>query len=101
MMEPSKIRVGISNKSWDFSLERFFFFLRCACILRSVVEPLCPAGLSPDLQSMEQIRRIMRPTDVPDTGERTLWAVWFGSPLRWLRYTPENSFYPTGTRVLW
>ena len=23
-------------------------------------------GLSPDLQSMEQIRRIMRPTDVPD-----------------------------------
>ena len=28
---------------------------------------LC-AGLSPDLQSMEQIRRIMRPTDVPDQG---------------------------------
>lgn len=26
------------------------------------------SGLSPDLQSMEQIRRIMRPTDVPDTG---------------------------------
>ncbi|KAH9976245.1 serine/threonine protein phosphatase-like protein [Lactifluus volemus] len=25
-------------------------------------------GLSPDLQSMEQIRRMMRPTDVPDTG---------------------------------
>ncbi|KAJ7148321.1 serine/threonine-protein phosphatase PP1 [Mycena filopes] len=25
-------------------------------------------GLSPDLQSMDQIRRIMRPTDVPDTG---------------------------------
>ena len=23
---------------------------------------------SPDLQSMEQIRRVMRPTDVPDTG---------------------------------
>lgn len=29
----------------------------------------CHGGLSPDLQSMEQIRRIMRPTDVPDTGE--------------------------------
>ena len=28
-------------------------------------------GLSPDLQSMEQIRRVMRPTDVPDTGECT------------------------------
>ena len=26
-------------------------------------------GLSPDLQTMEQIRRIMRPTDVPDTGK--------------------------------
>ena len=25
-------------------------------------------GLSPDLNSMEQIRRVMRPTDVPDTG---------------------------------
>uniref|UniRef100_A0A915MHZ6 protein-serine/threonine phosphatase n=1 Tax=Meloidogyne javanica TaxID=6303 RepID=A0A915MHZ6_MELJA len=27
----------------------------------------CHGGLSPDLQNMEQIRRIMRPTDVPDT----------------------------------
>jgi len=25
-------------------------------------------GLSPDLKTMEQIRRIIRPTDVPDTG---------------------------------
>jgi serine/threonine-protein phosphatase PP1 catalytic subunit len=25
-------------------------------------------GLSPDLLNMEQIRRVMRPTDVPDTG---------------------------------
>lgn len=30
-------------------------------------------GLSPDLQSMEQIRRVMRPTDVPDTGA----LLWF------------------------
>lgn len=28
----------------------------------------CHGGLSPDLQGMDQIRRIMRPTDVPDTG---------------------------------
>eukprot|EP00095_Tigriopus_kingsejongensis_P008274 maker-scaffold1753_size28935-snap-gene-0.10 protein:Tk08274 transcript:maker-scaffold1753_size28935-snap-gene-0.10-mRNA-1 annotation:"serine threonine-protein phosphatase pp1-beta catalytic subunit-like" len=28
----------------------------------------CHGGLSPDLQSMEQIHRIMRPTDVLDTG---------------------------------
>lgn len=27
-------------------------------------------GLSPDLQSLEQIRRVMRPTDVPDTGKK-------------------------------
>lgn len=31
------------------------------------VRDLSP-GLSPDLQSMEQIRRVMRPTDVPDQG---------------------------------
>jgi len=28
----------------------------------------CHGGLSPDLQSMEQIRRIIRPIDVPDQG---------------------------------
>ena len=28
----------------------------------------CHGGLSPDLQNMEQIRSIMRPTDVPETG---------------------------------
>lgn len=28
----------------------------------------CHGGLSPDLQGMDQIRRISRPTDVPDTG---------------------------------
>ena len=28
----------------------------------------CHGGMSPDLKSMEQIRRIMRPTDVPDQG---------------------------------
>lgn len=35
-----------------------------------VSNPFCVfvSGLSPDLQSMEQIRRVMRPTDVPDQG---------------------------------
>ena len=43
----------------------------CTC----TVNPVCFTnfafvliGLSPDLHSMEQIRRIMRPTDVPDQG---------------------------------
>ncbi|XP_074868640.1 serine/threonine-protein phosphatase PP1-gamma catalytic subunit isoform X2 [Carettochelys insculpta] len=59
-----------------------FFLLRgnheCASINRiygfydeSIVDEkifCCHGGLSPDLQSMEQIRRIMRPTDVPDQG---------------------------------
>ena len=31
-------------------------------------------GLSPDLQSMEQIRKISRPTDVPDTGENDFYV---------------------------
>ena len=33
-------------------------------------------GLSPDLQSMEQIRRVMRPTDVPDTGASWSHSCW-------------------------
>jgi hypothetical protein len=57
-------------------------------------------GLSPDLQSMEQIRRVMRPTDVPDTG--TLHAVPLPC-LSMLRIT--QAFYaicfgPTQTRIL-
>ncbi len=36
-------------------------------------------GLSPDLQHMEQVRRIMRPTDVPDTGFLFLMKVCFAT----------------------
>ena len=43
-------------------------FLRFIFILKPFFFPNFPGGLSPDLQSMEQIRRIMRPTDVPDQG---------------------------------
>lgn len=42
------------------------FFVFCVHLL----------GLSPDLQSMEQIRRIMRPTDVPDTGVCVCTRMW-------------------------
>ena len=38
-----------------------------------------PSGLSPDLQSMEQIRRIMRPTDVPDQGSYLLQSLFMES----------------------
>lgn len=37
-------------------------------VLHMNSEAFVSPGLSPDLQSMEQIRRIMRPTDVPDQG---------------------------------
>lgn len=45
----------------------------------------CHGGLSPDLQSMEQIRRIMRPTDVPDQG----------FPLPFSVLSPTLSFFYT------
>jgi hypothetical protein len=41
-------------------------------------------GLSPDLKAMEQIRRVVRPTDVPDTGNP--------SPLNTL-LTHKKDFY--------
>lgn len=30
---------------------------------------MCLTGLSPELKTVEQIRQIMRPTDVPDAGD--------------------------------
>lgn len=44
-------------------------------------------GLSPDLQSMEQIRRVMRPTDVPDTG-----ALLFFVYPSFLMFSPQASY---------
>lgn len=44
------------------------------CVNFFALLPICnffyffSTGLSPDLQSMEQVRRILRPTDVPDQG---------------------------------
>lgn len=67
----------------------------------------CHGGLSPDLASMEQIRRIMRPTDVPDQGLLCdlLWSdpdkdtMGWGENDRGVSFTfgPEVSF-PTGTK---
>lgn len=54
------------NYSKNYTLI-YKMFLYCELISSLFSVPL---GLSPDLQSMEQIRRIMRPTDVPDTGKK-------------------------------
>jgi diadenosine tetraphosphatase ApaH/serine/threonine PP2A family protein phosphatase len=42
--------------------------VRSRILLLQCVTDNDPCAQSPDLQSMEQIRRVMRPTDVPDTG---------------------------------
>eukprot|EP00069_Balaena_mysticetus_P017939 bmy_11140T0 len=44
-----------------------FNCLRIAALVHEKIF-CCHGGLSPDLQSMEHIRRIIRPTDVPDQG---------------------------------
>ena len=64
-LSPGKRRYNI--KLWKTFTDCF----NCLPIAAIVDEKIfcCHGGLSPDLQSMEQIRRIMRPTDVPDTGE--------------------------------
>lgn len=58
--------------------------------------PLLLLGLSPDLQSMEQIRRIMRPTDVPDTGKemRPLGELSFKDGLPMENIISENESCP-------
>ena len=52
-----KLTVHVESEKPEF---KFFCFL--------TPHTFSPPGLSPDLQSMEQVRRVMRPTDVPDQG---------------------------------
>lgn len=63
---------GVSGKR-RFSIKLWKTFTDCFnCLpIAAIIDEkifCCHGGLSPDLQGMEQIRRIMRPTDVPDTG---------------------------------
>ena len=64
LFSPGKRRYNI--KLWKTFTDCF----NCLPVAAIVDEKIfcCHGGLSPDLQSMEQIRRIMRPTDVPDQG---------------------------------
>lgn len=59
-----------SRVEYAFTIHIHFHFISPAIITLAVDEKIftCHGGLSPDLASMEQIRRIMRPTDVPDQG---------------------------------
>ena len=71
---PIDISFLIGKRRFNIKLWKTFTdCFNCLPIAAIVDEKIfcCHGGLSPDLQSMEQIRRIMRPTDVPDTGNYT------------------------------
>jgi serine/threonine-protein phosphatase PP1 catalytic subunit len=74
----SHVRFGNIDALWNSGKRRYNIKLwktftdcfNCLPIAAIIDEKIFTmhGGLSPDLQSMEQIRRVMRPTDVPDTG---------------------------------
>ena len=51
-------------------MEDFYRLFQLSSIAAIIDEKIFTmhGGLSPDLNSMEQIRRVMRPTDIPDVG---------------------------------
>lgn len=57
----------------------------CRGIVRAQTDPRARAGLSPSLSSMDDIRRISRPTDVPDYGllNDLLWSDPSDTALDW------------------
>lgn len=66
------IKFGTGKRRYNIKLWKTFTdCFNCLPIAAIIDEKIfcMHGGLSPDLQSMEQIRRVMRPTDVPDTGK--------------------------------
>ncbi|CAF1173167.1 unnamed protein product [Adineta ricciae] len=64
----------------------FIRCFNCLPIVAIINEKIfcCHGGLSPDLVNLEQIRRIQRPTDVPDTG--LLCDLLWSSPSNYVEY---------------
>lgn len=68
---PLTLRTHTGKRRYNIKLWKTFTdCFNCLPIAAIIDEKIFTmhGGLSPDLQSMEQIRRVMRPTDVPDTG---------------------------------
>lgn len=68
------IPLSIGKRRYNIKLWKIFTdCFNCLPIAAVIDEKIMcmHGGLSPDLQTMEQIRRVMRPTDVPDTGKET------------------------------
>lgn len=70
-MYTSFVKLCIGKRRYNIRLWKTFTdCFNCLPIAAIIDEKIfcMHGGLSPDLQSMDQIRRIARPTDVPDTG---------------------------------
>ena len=70
-IEANQTRARTGKRRYNIKLWKTFTdCFNCLPIAAIIDEKIFTmhGGLSPDLQSMEQIRRVMRPTDVPDTG---------------------------------
>lgn len=70
ILTPNLTRLG--KRRYNIKLWKIFTdCFNCLPIAAIIDEKIMcmHGGLSPDLQTMEQIRRVMRPTDVPDTGK--------------------------------
>jgi len=71
MMNVNRSIVNIGKRRYTIKLWKTFTdCFNCLPVAALIDEKiLCMhGGLSPELSNLEQIRRIMRPTDVPDTG---------------------------------